>query len=152
MASRFSPGFTFWIQCDTGKAVGIVTHKSDSHGYVIWIAEPIFEREPTLEDVKNIEKWRWCTFWVPIQGALNHKVFYKIGMIEVPEQIKSPPTFRVSRLSKGNWGTNKYDEETNRWTNTFVTTQDRTLPVSGWPDIKVLRKWIDTNWKPEDRW
>ncbi len=55
MAPKLKPGVAFWITCDRGFAVGLMTHHVDRIGHLIWLAEPFFDEVPTVEDVEASE-------------------------------------------------------------------------------------------------
>ena len=103
MAPRLTPGSAFWITCDRGFAVGLMTHHVERIGHLIWLAEAFFDEVPTVEDVEEIERWRWPILF-PLGAALHRKIATRIGQVEIPSGLQVMP---VLRRPNGGGGWNK---------------------------------------------
>ena len=149
MAPRGRPGLAFWIVCDSGFAVWLVTHRVARYGDLVWIAEPTFDEEPTVSDVEKIEKWRWPVFF-PLGPALHRKLVTSIGVVPIPEQLKPFPMLRGSR-GPGKWALVKYGADLST-SQSFGPTSDPSVPISQVVNDTSLREKIVSGWRPEDRW
>ncbi len=69
--NRSRPGFAFSIICDLGFAVGIVTHYVEKVGDLVWLAKPLFDEQPGIDQVKSISEWRWPVLF-PVDAAVLH--------------------------------------------------------------------------------
>ncbi len=54
---RVRPGLYFFLPTDLGFAVGVVTHLTQGSGDVVWLAEPMFDEEPALDEAAGIREW-----------------------------------------------------------------------------------------------
>jgi hypothetical protein len=98
--NRPQPGLAFSLACDSGCAIGIVTHNVPQIGSLIWIAELTFEGEPTVDAVSRIERWRWCVFF-PLSAAIRRKIVTTIDTISVPEGLEPFPLMRSGSRNQG---------------------------------------------------
>ena len=60
MAPRPRPGFAWYIVCDLGFAVGLVTHYLPKFGHLVWMAEPVFDtmlKEMLVSGWKPEDEW-----------------------------------------------------------------------------------------------
>ena len=80
MAPRPKPGFAWYIVCDAGFAVGLVSHYLPKWGHLVWMAEPVFDDEPTMEHVLAIRHWRWPVLF-PLGAAVHRHIATRIGIV-----------------------------------------------------------------------
>jgi hypothetical protein len=145
VAHRLKPGLAFWLVCDRGFAVGLMTHHRERIGHVIWMAEPFFDNEPTVEDVVAISEWRWPVFF-PLGAALYRKIVTRIGQVDVPAGLRSPPTFR-SRMGSAGWvAVNAVEDKR------IGRTTDPCLPIYSVVNNTRLKEMLVANWRPADTW
>jgi hypothetical protein len=145
---RLKPGLAFWLVYDLGFAVGLMTHHLPRTGHLVWIAEPIFDEEPTIEDVQRIDRWRWAILF-PLGAAIHRKVVTPIGVLPIPPALESLPPMR-SGNKKAGW-------------RAFVFTDDgesRQLGPASDPSLQIyqivndtaLKEMLVTGWRPEQDW
>jgi len=91
VAPRPKPGFAWYIVCDAGFAVGLVSHYLPKWGHLVWMAEPVFDDEPTVEDVLAIRRWRWPVLF-PLGAAVHRHIATRIGVVPIPARLL-PATF-----------------------------------------------------------
>ena len=145
VSRRLNPGLAFWLVCDRGFAVGLMTHHRERIGHVIWMAEPFFDNEPTGEDVKAISRWRWPVLF-PLGAALHRKTVTRIGQVEVPAALRPPPTFR-SKMGSAGWVAVDVVEDKR-----LGPTTDRSLPIYSVVNDTRLKEMLITDWRPADTW
>jgi hypothetical protein len=149
MAARLKPGFSFWIVCDRGYAVGLMTHHVNRLGHLIWMAEPFFDEAPTIEDVEAICQWRWPVFF-PLGTAMHRKLATKIGQVEIPPALQAMPRFRSSN-GRGGW--NEVVQEDQQLKSRVVgATTDKSLPIYSVVNDTRLKEMLVTDSRPADRW
>ena len=149
MPPRVKPGLAFWIVCDLGFAVGIVTHKTPRQGTLIWIAEPIFDEEPTVDQVVQIHQWRWPIFF-PLGTFLHRKAAILIGVIALPPELEEFPVLRSRHFGgRGGWDLVKFVDGSSR-TNGICT--DPTIPVYQLVNDIALKEMIVSGYRPEQVW
>lgn len=136
----------FWIVCDLGFAVGLETHKHKRMGSLVWIAEPVFDEEPTLEDVAAIRRWRWCTFF-PLGAALRRQLVSEIGYIDPPAELSLWPDLRGSR-GPHNW----YLLRNGDLDRAIRKTEDKLLPPAYVVNDTRLKEMIVGGWSPAMMW
>jgi hypothetical protein len=149
MAPRLKPGVAFWITCDRGFAVGLMTHHMERIGHLIWLAEPFFAEVPTVEDVEVIDSWRWPILF-PLGAALHRKIATRIGQVQIPCALRAVPVFRGSN-GRGGWNRVTLDVERSASSRTGPTT-DRSLPIYSVVNDTLLKEMLVTGWMPTDRW
>jgi hypothetical protein len=145
--ARPNPGLAFFVVCDLGFAVGLVTHDIPKTGSLIWIAEPTFEDEPTVADVKSIERWRWPVLF-PLPAAIRRHIVTAIGEVPIPADLQSFPTLRSGNKSLGWTAFTERDGVRIR----LGPTTDAQLPIYKVVNDTRLREMIVTGWRPEDEW
>ena len=148
---RPQPGLAFYIVCDRGFAVGIVTHDFGKFGTLIWMAEPMFEEEPTVDDVLAIKEWRWPICF-PVSGYLYRKVIIRIGIVPIPRKLKKVPIMR-NEMGRHNWNLFKYigTDGDYKWKNIGVA-KDPTVPVDMIVNDIALKELLVSDWRPEHWW
>ena len=105
MAPRLTPGLAFWIICDRGFAVGLMTHHVKRIGHLIWLAEPFFDEVPTVQDLEEIDGWRWPILF-PLGAALHRKIATRIGQVDniiAPAWFRMPVLDRIGPCAQANW-------------------------------------------------
>ncbi len=155
MARRPQPGQAFWIVCDLGFAVGLMTHYVPRvRGELIWIAEPTFDEEPTVEDVERIDRWRWPVFF-PLSVALHRKLVTRIGMVPIPRQLQPFPLLRNGDKKHG-WRLVRLVQDANGSLaisgRGLGQCKDPSVPIDGIVNDTRLKERIVSGWRPEDVW
>lgn len=148
MATRPQPGFAWFIACDVGFAVGLVTHYLPRFGHLVWMAQPVFDEEPTTDDVIAITEWRWPVLF-PLGAAVHRHIATKIGTVPIPESLNRAPTMR-SRKGKGKWSALRLVD-----TGPSVPlgpTDDRSLPIYQVVNDTRLKEMLVSGWVPEREW
>jgi hypothetical protein len=138
----------FWITCDRGFAVGLMTHHVERIGHLIWLAEPFFDEVPTVEDVEQIDRWRWPILF-PLGAALHRKIARRIGQVEIPSGLQVVPVFRGSN-GRGGW--NKVILDVSGSSSPNGPTADRSLPIYSVVNDTRLKEMLVSGWMPADRW
>jgi hypothetical protein len=149
MARRPQPGLSFSLVCDLGFAVGLMTHDVPRMGSLIWIAERTFDDAPSAQDVESIDRWRWPIFF-PLSVAIHRKIVTPIGIVPIPEALRSFPVMRGGNRQMG-------------WTLTDIpdgSLPSRPLGPATDPSVPIyeivndtrLKEMIVAGWRPEDDW
>lgn len=141
------PGLSFSMVCDLGFAVGLMTHDVPRIGSLIWIADPIFDELPTLQDVEKVERWRWPVFF-PLSAAIRRKIVAPIGKIRIPAELQEFPLLR-SRNGRGGWLLVKFVNGASRPAGPAT---DPTIPRYSVVNDTRLKEMIVSGWKPEQVW
>jgi hypothetical protein len=144
---RPKPGLAFSIVCDLGFAVGIVTHDLPRIGSLIWMAEPTFDEEPTIEQVQEIEGWRWPVFF-PVAAAIRRKIVSPIGEVSVPEGLRQFPLLR-SRNGRGGWTLVKFVDGASQ---PAGPASDPAIARYSVVNDTRLKEMIVSGWRPENNW
>jgi len=142
------PGLAFRLACDNGFAVGLMTHHVDRFGHLIWIAEPMFDDAPTLEEAQSIRRWRWPVFF-PLGAAIRRKVVTPIGVIPIPPDLVRFPVLRGSLGAAGKWRTLTFidgKEKLLGWA------EDATIPINKLVNDTALKEMLISGWAPEKEW
>lgn len=145
--SSLKPGLAFSIVCDLGFAVGLITHYEKRVGHLIWIAEPIYEEEPSPEDVAKIESWRWPVFF-PLEAALRRKLVTAIGTVPVPSALSKFPTLRSGSKTMG-W---MAFTEINGQRRELGPASNPSVPIYKVVNDTALKEMIVSGWSPEREW
>jgi len=145
--TRPKPGLAFSIVSDLGFAVGLVTHDIPKTGSLIWIAEPTFDNEPTLEQARQIDAWRWPVF-SPLAAAIRRRLVTPIGVIPIPSELQQFPLLR-SRNGRGGWLLVKFVDGAAQPSG--VATDPR-IPRDIVVNDTRLKEMIVSGWRPEDDW
>jgi hypothetical protein len=143
---RVTPGLAFSIACQGGCGVGLVTHRLPRFGDIVWIAQPLFAGQPTLEDVAAIDSWRWPTLFATAAAMRNGNVT-PVGVVPVPAQFHNLPRMRSgigSSWVEVRWVDGDPDSA--------GPTTDRSLAVLAAPTSALLAEMVASGWKPEDDW
>jgi hypothetical protein len=147
VVAQLTPGLAFSLVCDAGFAVGVVTSDVPKIGSLIWIAEPTFDKEPTIEQVDEILAWRWPVFF-PLAAALRRNLVNLIGQIAVPVELKSFPLLR-SRNGQGGWTLVEFIDGSSQPAGPAA---DPSIPRYKVVNDTKLREMIDSGWRPEREW
>ena len=140
------PGLAFSLVCDLGFAVGIVTHSIERVGQLVWIAEPTFDDEPTLDQVREIKDWRWPVFF-PLGAAIRRRLVNSLGVVPVPAKIQKFPLLR-SNAGRG-WNLVKFVDGSSR---PAGPAKDASIPIYRIVNDTMLKEQIVSGWRPEKEW
>ena len=143
---KHQPGLAFSLICDQGFAVGLFTHAHGKMGELIWIADPFFPEEPTIDDVKSIDVWRWCIFF-PLSAALRKKAVSPIGSVEIPPDLAKFPTLRNGSKQQG-W----FVFEGGDLTHPTTKPPDPRMPIAAIVNDTRLKEMLVTGWEPSCMW
>ena len=152
MAQRPKPGFAWYIVCDAGFAVGLVSHYLPKWGHLVWMAEPVFDEEPMLDDVLAIRRWRWPVLF-PLGAAVHRHIATLIGVVPIPPGLQELPVMRS--------GGALYPGQRPTWWALRLTesgdvqlgeTRDKSLPIFQIVNDTALKEMLVSGWKPEDHW
>ena len=141
------PGFAFSLVCDLGFAVGLMTHYVRRTGHLVWIAEPIFDQEPSLEDIEKIESWRWPIFF-PLGAAVRRQLVTELGLIPVPSSLQAFPTLRSGSRSMGWTAFTEVNGERRR----LGPASNPSIPIYKVVNDAALKEMIVSGWNPEQEW
>jgi len=147
LMTTLKPGFAFSLVCDLGFAVGLMTHYVKRIGHLVWIAEPTFDEEPSLENVAKIESWRWPVFF-PLVAAVRRKLVTEIGLIPVPSSLEAFPTLRSGSKTTGWTAFTEIDGERR----ILGPTSNPSLPIYKIVNDTALKEMIVSGWRPEQEW
>jgi len=145
--ARPEPGLSFSIVCDLGFAVGLVTHDVPRIGSLIWIAEPMFDEAPTLQDVGEIKRWRWPVFF-PLSAAIRRKIVTPIGVVRIPADLQEFPLLR-SRNGHGGWILVKFANGSSR---PVGPATNPAIPRYSVVNDTRLKEMIVSGWSPQQEW
>lgn len=145
------PGLAWYVVCDLGFAVGLVSHYAPRLGHLVWIAAPVFNGEPTTDDVRLIDAWRWPVLF-PLGAAIHRRIATPIGIVPIPHPLQAWPVVR-SRAGKSN-GSNRWMAASLSEAGTVPIgeTKDRSLPIYRIVNDTRLREMIVSGWMPADEW
>ncbi len=132
---------------DAGFAVGLMSYDVERIGSLIWMAEPVFEEEPTLDQVVEIDRWRWPVFF-PLSAALRRKIVTPIGHLVLRESLQDFPLMR-SRNGRGGWILVKFVKGASQ---PCGDASDPTIPIYSVVNDTRLKEMIVSGWRPEDTW
>ncbi len=149
MAPRAVPGLVFWIECESGYAVGWMTHKSPLDGPLVWLSKEFFDRPPTLEDARTVS-WRWFVFF-PLSTCLHHGEVTAIGKIPVPPEMEPFPRHRSGNHGWGWWFVDPFATVT-KPKNEWEVCSDPDIPMAIQTGNVGLRELLDSGWMPRDDW
>jgi hypothetical protein len=145
--ARLQPGFAFSLVCDLGFAVGLMTHHVDRIGDLVWMAGPVFEEEPTIEDVEKIEDWRWPIFF-PLGAAVRRRIVTSIGVVTVPAELRAFPVMRSGDKKLG-WVAFTREDRAERL---LGPATDPALPIYEVVNDTRLKEMLVSGWRPEQEW
>jgi hypothetical protein len=144
---KVQPGLAFSLIFDLGFAVGLMTHKSQQMGDLVWLAVPVFDEEPTAEQVRSIEEWRWPIFF-PLSAAVRQKVVTPIAVVPIPSALRDFPVMRSGANQLG-WRT--FTEIDGKRRDLGVA-KDSSLPPGLLVNDTALKEMLVTGWQPEKMW
>jgi hypothetical protein len=144
---RVRPGLYFFLPTDLGIAVGVVTHLTQGSGDVIWLAEPMFDEEPALDEAASIREWRWPIL-LTVGPAIHQKAIYKIGCGPVPDEIGQMPVFRFGDTG-GTWRRVSLEDGVPRM---GAITDDPSIPIWLTVNAVALREHLVSGWTPQRWW
>lgn len=125
-----------------------MTHDFPRAGSLVWVAEPTFDEEPTIDVVQAIQAWRWCVFF-PVEAAIRRKIITRIGTLDVlPEAIKALPIMRSGSRDEG-WTLMKFEDGVSR---VLGAATDPSVPIYQVVNDTALREMIVSGWRPEKEW
>lgn len=145
--ARPKPGLAFSLVCDLGFAVGLVTHDLPKIGSLVWIAKPTFDEQPTQEQVRDINQWRWPVLF-PLAAAIRRNLVTPLGSIEVPPDKKAFPTMRSGNKKMGWIAFTQVGGIRKR----LGAATDPSLPIYQVVNDTALKEMIVSGWVPEDEW
>ena len=145
--ARAQPGLAFSLVCDLGFAVGLMTHRVERIGDLVWMAEPVFDEEPTVAEVEKIEDWRWPVHF-PLGAALRRKIVSPIGIVAIPDQLKAYPVMRGGDKKLG-WMAFTREDGVERL---LGPAKDPSLPISQTVNDTALKEMLVSGWSPEQEW
>lgn len=145
--AQLKPGFAFSLVCDLGFAVGLLTHDLQRSGQLVWMAEPVFDEEPTLKDVEGIDRWRWPALF-PLGAAIRRKIVTPIGVTAVPPELARFPLMRSGNKQAG-WRLAKLVDGVMQPAGSAT---DPSLPIYQIVNDTALKERLVSGWKPEDLW
>jgi hypothetical protein len=131
---------------EVGFLVGLVTHDVRKMGWLVWVAEPTFDEEPTSEQASGITEWRWPVLF-PLAEAIREDVVSPIGRVAIPEALQAFPTLRSGHRKIG-WVAFTEIDGVRR---TLGPTTDASLPIYRIVNDIRLREMVVSNWRPENR-
>jgi hypothetical protein len=111
------------------------------------MAEPIFDEEPTIQNVGQIDRWRWPVFF-PLGAAIRRKSVIPIGMISIPPALDEFPLMRGGNKALG-WRTVSFADGKSE---TLGPATDPTVPIYKIVNEIRLREMLVSGWKPEIEW
>jgi len=144
---RVQPGYAFSIVCDLGFAVGLTTHVTKRMGSFVWIAQPIFDEEPTAADAASVSAWRWPT-WLPLGAMAHRKIVIPLGMVPIPEELREYPVMRSGLDHQ--WKRITISEDGTGQIASGVV--HPSLPINHIVNDTRLKEMLVSGWKPEDEW
>jgi hypothetical protein len=144
---RVQPGYAFSIVCDLGFAVGLTTHVTKRMGSFVWIAQPMFDEEPTAADAASVRAWRWPT-WLPLGPMAHRKLVIPLGMVPIPEELREYPVMRSGMGHQ--WSRIAISEDGTGVRASGVV--DPSMPINQAVNDTRLREMLVLGWKPEDEW
>ncbi len=147
MPPPLEPGLAFWIVCDAGFAVGLMTHHRPKVGHLVWIAQDTFGDPPTEADVRSIERWRWPVFF-PLGAALRRGIVTKVADVPVPAGLERWPTMRSGNRQMG-WTLVNFEGP---GTLPRRPANDSSIPIYSVVNDTALREMIVSNWRPAQTW
>jgi hypothetical protein len=155
MQRRLLPGLAFSLPTDLGFAVGLATHDVARLGTLVWIAQPTFDMEPTLDVVSEIEVWRWPVFF-PLNAALRRHIVTKIGHVAIPQPLETMPYMRsratLSGKPDGAWNLVRFPGDGSFTTSRLGRTTDPSVPIYRVVNDTALKERIVTGWRSSDEW
>lgn len=124
-----------------------MTHEVPKVGAVVWIAEPIFDHEPTADEVREIDGWRWPVLF-PLKAALRRRLVTAIGDVPLPAELRNFPVMRSGNKKMGWMAFAEVDGVRRR----LGSAEDASIPIYQVVNDTALKEMIVTGWKPEDVW
>jgi hypothetical protein len=116
-------------------------------GSFVWIAEPIFDEEPTQANVASISAWRWPV-WLPLGAMVRRRLVMPLGLAPIP------PDFRSYPIRRGGLG--------HEWRRVAIAEVGTREVLPGQPDASLsidqlvndvrLTEMLVSGWRPEDSW
>jgi hypothetical protein len=144
---KVRPGLAFSLVCDLGFAVGLMTHRTEQTGDLVWLATPVFDEEPTAEQVRSIEEWRWPIFF-PLSAAVRQKAVTPIAEVPIPSALKDFPVMRSGAPGLG-WRA-FVDIDGKR--KDLGVAKNSSLPAGLLVNDTALKEMLVTGWRPEKLW
>lgn len=145
--AKMQRGLAFSLMCDLGFAVGIVTHDVPRIGSLIWVAEPTFDEEPTVDDVIGIRRWRWPVFF-SVAAAVRRKIVNPIGVVVIPVALEDFPLMR-SRDGRGGRTLVRFVDGSSQPDGVAT---DPTIPRYTVVNDTRLKEMLVSGWRPERDW
>jgi len=140
------------IQTHKGLFYAQYTHDDPDYGELIQVCKTCFRKRPNLIDIA-IEDVGIITFF-PLNAAIRMEIFTVIGNIDVPEELRAFPVFRVRGYmdKHGTVKQWKFWNGKNTWPIawlTELTEEQKKLPIRGsWNDTLLIER-LQEGWTPE---
>ena len=150
MPKRIQIGDIIEIPTKTGFAYAQYTHQHPTHGGLIRVFEPLFQRRPTDFTELTRGPVRISTF-LPVRAAINRGVFDVVAHEEVAKHNRSFPLFRAGIADPQ---TKKvsiwwfWDGE-REWKVGQITPEQRRMPLRGVWNATLLVERIEGGWRSE---
>lgn len=141
------PGFCFGLPCDFGYAVAIVTHQITPQRDLVWVAEDVFEAEPSSSQLQEIAAWRWPTCFLTA-AAVRKRLVVALGEIPIPPRLAPFPLMRNGARGLG-WTAVSW--EGGQW-RSLGAAEDPNLPINDIVNVEGLRERVVSGWKPAQIW
>ena len=126
-----------------------MTHDVPRMGSLVWIAEPTFDEEPTIEQVQQIDQWRWPVFF-PLSSALRRSIVTPIGVVPIPSALKPFPLMRGGNPQLG-WQRVRI-VDCSLPSQPLGPATDPSLPMYRIVNDARLKEMIVSGWRPENEW
>ena len=117
----------------------------------MWMAEPVFDEEPTTEDVLAITRWRWPVLF-PLGAAIHRRLATRIGAVPVPPRLQEMPVMRSGTAYPGQRTSWMALRLTESGSEQLGGTRDKSLPIFQIVNDTALKEMLVTGWRPEDEW
>jgi hypothetical protein len=152
MGKRLRVGDIIEVKTGKGFAYAQYTHRDKLYGYLVRVLPGFFEHLPI--DVQSIANRPsiFVTF-LPLQAAVDRKIFSVVENVAIPEKEKAFPLFRAAGLADPSTG--KVDQwwlwnGERSWRIDSLTESQRRLPIKGiWNDTLLVER-IESDWRPQD--
>jgi hypothetical protein len=149
MANKIHIGDIIEIPTAKGLAYAQFSHQHPRYGALVRVLPDIFKSRP--ENLVHLAKQREIFFtFLPLQAAVNQKIFEVVANYPVPELAKQFPLFRagvvdpVAKKVKSWW---LWDGE-QEWQVGRLTPDQKKLPIRGiWNDTLLVER-IESGWTP----
>jgi len=151
MPRRVQIGDIIEISTAKGLAYAQYTHQHPTHGGLIRVFDPLFEKQPS--DLSQLAKGpvRFSTFF-PVAAAIKRGIFKVVGHEEIAPHNQAFPVFRngiadPKRKRVMAWWFWDGEKE---WKVGEITIEQRRMPIVGvWNDTLLVER-IEAGWTPSN--